>query len=77
MEKIVVLNSGGFDSTVLLTSVCENKENEVHSLYFSYGQLNDNLGAEIAKENAEKLGAIHHSISLPKFNFYFLCFIFG
>ena len=67
MKKIVVLNSGGFDSTVLLASMCEDKNVEVHSLYFSYGQLNGNIDSRIARENARKLGAIHHEIKLPQF----------
>ena len=67
MKKIVVLNSGGFDSTVLLASMCGDKNIEVHSLYFSYGQLNGNIDSRIARENARKLGAIHHEIKLPQF----------
>lgn len=76
MEKIVVLNSGGFDSTVLLVdTVTKNPDCEIHSLYFSYGQLNDEIGASIALENANKLGVTHHQLIIPpiswsKGNFY-------
>ena len=53
MEKIVVLNSGGFDSTVLLVdTVTKNPDCEIHSLYFSYGQLNDEIGESKALEKA-------------------------
>lgn len=68
MKKIVVLNSGGFDSTVLLADLASTGEYEIHSLYFDYGQLNRNLDSVIAKENAEKLNAVHHTIKLPVFS---------
>lgn len=67
MEKIVVLNSGGFDSTVLLAFL--NKEYpdiELHSLYFSYGQLNDLPTSNVAKLNADKYCKSHRVIKLPK-----------
>jgi 7-cyano-7-deazaguanine synthase len=67
-EKIVVLNSGGFDSTVLLASLCAEEKYEVHSIYFSCGQLNDPMCSRIAERNASELGAIHHVFDLPKFS---------
>ena len=66
MKKIVVLNSGGFDSTTLLAELASTEECEIHSLYFDYGQPNYPYDSKCAKENAEKLGAIHHEIFLPK-----------
>lgn len=76
MRKIVVLNSGGFDSTVLLLqTIMENPDCEIHSLYFDYKQPNRKWDSKISKENAHKVGAIHHSIDIPalswsKGNFY-------
>lgn len=68
MEKIVVLNSGGFDSTTLLADLASYKKYEIHSLYFSYGQLNGMYDSKCARENAEKLGAYHYEVKLPEFN---------
>ena len=66
MKKIVVLNSGGFDSTTLLAELASEEQYIIHSLYFDYGQLNSLYDSKCAKENADKLGAIHHEIVLPK-----------
>ena len=66
MEKIVVLNSGGFDSTVLLAFFHKEYKAEIHSLYFSYGQTNDSIAAECARLNAEKYCKTHKVIALPK-----------
>lgn len=68
MEKAVVLNSGGFDSTVLLADLSSRGIYDLYSMYFSYGQPNDDLGKTIAKENAEKLGANHIEVNLPEFS---------
>ena len=69
MKKIVVLNSGGFDSTVLMNYVYRNEEPcEIHSLYFNYGQLNGDLCQAIAETNARKLLAVHHNVKLPEFS---------
>ncbi len=65
MEKIVVLNSGGFDSTFLLKLLHDSGDKELHSLYFSYGQNNDKITAEKAKYNADKFCVSHKVISLP------------
>ena len=67
MKKIVVLNSGGFDSTMLLKYLGESyKGVELHSLYFSYGQPNDVPAAECAKYNADKYCVSHKVINIPK-----------
>lgn len=66
MKKIVVLNSGGFDSTFLLRYLSERKSVELHSLYFSYGQTNDYMTAERARTNAEKYCASHKVITISK-----------
>ena len=54
MKKVVVLNSGGFDSTLLIKFLKHDYKAELHSVYFSYGQFNDIPAAECAKMNAEK-----------------------
>jgi 7-cyano-7-deazaguanine synthase in queuosine biosynthesis/MoaA/NifB/PqqE/SkfB family radical SAM enzyme len=66
--KTVVLNSGGFDSTVLM-HWCkkEGAGAEIASIYFSYGQRNDRICGELAGRTAEKLGAEHYEIALPPF----------
>lgn len=67
MSKIIVLNSGGFDSTTLLLQTVEDfPSDEVVSLYFSYGQLNEKFDSEIASSNAKKLGIQHYAVNLPK-----------
>lgn len=66
-KKIIVLNSGGFDSTLLLTDLSARMDCEIHSLHFEYGQPNKDLDCKISEENAKKLGAIHHLIHLPVF----------
>lgn len=69
MKKIVVvLNSGGFDSAVLLAELSHFGECEIHSIYFDCGQINNPQCSRIAKENAETAGAIHHEVKLPKFS---------
>ena len=69
MTKIVVLNSGGFDSTVLLHYVKEYypSADEYHDVFFSYGQISEPMEKKCSKKNSDKLGYIHHEISLPKF----------
>lgn len=66
MKKTVVLNSGGFDSTVLLKYLKDDYKAELYSLYFHYGQLNDEIAAEFATKNAEKYCVSHTEITIPK-----------
>lgn len=66
MKKTVVLNSGGFDSTVLLKFLKEDYNSELHSLYFHYGQLNDSIAAEFARSNSELYCNSHTEITIPK-----------
>ena len=68
MKKVVVLNSGGFDSTLLIKFLKHDYKVELHSVYFSYGQFNDIPAAECAKMNAEKYCDSHRVITLPEFN---------
>lgn len=69
MEKVVVLNSGGFDSTVLLHYVKDYYPvAEIHSLHFSYGQRSSEEELKWSEYNAKKLGAKIKNITLPKFD---------
>lgn len=69
MEKIVVLNSGGFDSTVLLHFVRDNyPDAEIYSLHFSYGQRSEKEELKWSEYNAEKVGAKIKNINLPMFS---------
>ena len=74
MEKIVVLNSGGFDSTTLLAELASYGKYEIHSLYFDYGQLNSLYDSKCAKDNSDKLGVFHHEVMLPRFSWTKNCF---
>lgn len=69
MKKIVVLNSGGFDSTVLLHYVRDNfPEAEIHSLHFSYGQRAYESELHWSNYHAKHVGAKSKVINLPVFD---------
>lgn len=69
MDKIVALNSGGFDSIVMLHSLREAyPDAEIHCLYFAYGQLNDVQAERCALDAAIKLRCVFHQTNLPKFS---------
>lgn len=67
MSRCVVLNSGGFDSVVLMhyLSVIQGEEN-IHSLHFLYGANNEKQQLECVNKVCEKLGAVNKVIQLPK-----------
>lgn len=65
MNRVIALNSGGFDSVVMLHHLKESEE-EVISLFFDYGQVNLELERTCAREVAKKLGLEHKEITLPK-----------
>lgn len=68
-EKVVVLNSGGFDSIVLIHHVYTvRKGAEIHSLHFNYGSLNEEQQKKCVDKVCEKLGAVNKTIDLPKFD---------
>lgn len=67
MSKIVVLNSGGFDSVVLMKYLhVIQEENEIYSLHFSYGENNEQQQCECAYKVSQEVGAVHKVINLPK-----------
>ena len=75
-KKIVVLNSGGFDSVVLMNVIRNTyPDTEIHSLHFRYGARNEEQQSRCAEKVCEKVGAVSTVIDLPKFtwttnNFY-------
>lgn len=67
--KIVALNSGGFDSVVLLHDLKNlYPDSEIHSLFFDYSQPNFEQESKCAENVAKLLGIKHTVISLPQFN---------
>lgn len=75
-EKIVVLNSGGFDSVVLMNVIRNTyPDTEIHSLHFRYGARNEEQQLRCVEKVCKKVGAVSTVIDLPKFtwtsnNFY-------
>lgn len=68
-EKIVVLNSGGFDSVVLMNCIHNWFPNaEIHSLHFSYGARNGEQQLKCVEKVCKKINAISQVIDLPKFS---------
>ena len=67
MSRIVVLNSGGFDSIVLMNYLHTIQgEDNIHSLHFLYGANNEKQQLECVNRVCEKLGAVNKIITLPK-----------
>lgn len=65
MKKIVVLNSGGFDSVCLCHWVRDNNPDaEIHSLHFEYGNRNHLMETNRAKRVCKKLNMINHVVKL-------------
>lgn len=75
-EKIVALNSGGFDSIVLINQLYLGFPNaEIHSLHFTYGARNTQQQLSCVNKVCKKLGINSEVIPLPEFtwtkgNFY-------
>lgn len=68
MDKIVVLNSGGFDSTCLINHVFYTLEkgSDIHSLHFTHGNRNAKQETKCVRKVCKKLGVENHTIKLPK-----------
>lgn len=68
-EKIVVLNSGGFDSVVLMNYLhFIQGEDNIYSLHFLYGARNEKQQLECVNKVCEKVKADNKIIELPEFN---------
>lgn len=66
MKNVVVLLSGGMDSTTLLHEMVECV-NEVAAISFNYGQRHSKE-LEYAKKTCEKLGVEHKVVDISVFN---------
>lgn len=67
MSKVVVLNSGGFDSVVLLNYLHYIQgETNIHSLHFLYGANNEEQQLKCVNRVCEKLGVTNKVLQLPK-----------
>ena len=67
MSKAVVLNSGGFDSVVLLHYLKRIQgENDLHSLHFLYGAKNEKQQLSRVDKVCKDLNIPNKVISLPK-----------
>lgn len=69
MEKFVVLNSGGFDSTVMIHRIREIYPDAcIFNVFFNYGQPALNAERACSKKASEKLDCIFVERKIPKFN---------
>lgn len=66
MSRIVVLNSGGFDSIVLINYLHTIQgEKDIHSLHFLYGANNEKQQLRCVNKVCEKIGAVNKILRLP------------
>jgi 7-cyano-7-deazaguanine synthase in queuosine biosynthesis/MoaA/NifB/PqqE/SkfB family radical SAM enzyme len=64
----LILNSGGFDSTVVMHDIRRIKpEDNLLTVFFDYGQNNVRQEYTCAKKNAEKLGMDFYELTLQPF----------
>lgn len=67
MKKMVVLNSGGFDSVVLLNYLYHiQDEKDLHSIHFLYGARNESQQLRCVNKVCEKLGITSEVVKLPE-----------
>ena len=65
-EKILVLNSGGFDSVTMLHELRKTKPSaQIHTLFFDYGQRSEVMEERCATKVSNKLDCKFHKIKLP------------
>lgn len=66
MAKIVVLNSGGFDSVTLMKYLYTvQEEREIYSLHFLYGARNTHQQEKCVDKVCEELGIVNVKVPLP------------
>lgn len=66
MAKIVVLNSGGFDSVTLMKYLYTvQEEREIHSLHFLYGARNTYQQERCVDKVCKEVGAVNLKTTLP------------
>ena len=81
-DRIVVLNSGGFDSVVLMNYLhFIQEEDNIYSLHFLYGAIKGKKKVKFIYKFCEKFGAVNKQITIPRFNwtqgdFYKKCYNF-
>lgn len=69
IKKLVLLNSGGFDSTVLASRVRDLYDTaEIINLFFNYGQPNLAEERRCSMKTAEDLDFEFREVEIPKFN---------
>lgn len=68
MSKVIALNSGGFDSVVMIKRLVIDSNEDVLSVFFNYGQRNSEKERECARKLAGDLGLEHIEIDLPPIN---------
>ena len=69
MSRCVVLNSGGFDSIVLMNYLhTVIGEENIHSLHFLYGANNERQQLRCVNKVCKKLGAVNKIIKLAPIN---------
>lgn len=67
MSKIIALNSGGYDSVVMISALAKEDPNvEIVSVFFDYGQRNAPNERECAKKLSDKIGGEFIELSIPK-----------
>lgn len=66
-DLMIIIYSGGLDSTVLLY---EYKGNIDYAVSFNYGSKHNSREIDFAKKNCVKLGINHYVIDLPFFKYF-------
>lgn len=67
-KKVLMLNSGGFDSAVLFHELVLSRRHEVVSLFFDYGQSNAKEECSAVKSMCERHGHELMKLELPRFD---------
>lgn len=66
-NKIVVLNSGGFDSITLLHHIKDvHSSSEIHSLHYVHGNINRKGETRCVNNACKQLGVVNKQLKLPK-----------